>query len=164
MLLIAVGASAQNPTVADIARQVRAQKGASKSTRVYTTEDIRTTPVAEAEPDKATPAAPATETPAPAAETAPATTPALDPLQQWLADTEKLRAHIRELMDQELVVQLEINKVTNEVYAPDTNQTARDRALAALDAAQQKLVGVRGQIAKSRLELQALEQQGPPKK
>jgi hypothetical protein len=163
MLLIAVSASAQNPTVADVARQARAQKGTSKAARVYTTEDIRTTPAetAPAEPDKATPA---TEPAAAAAETAPSAATPADPLQQWVEKTEKLRAHIRELMDQELVIQLEINQWTNEVYSPDTNLTARERALAGLDAAQKKLVDTRGQISKSRLELQALEQQGPPKK
>jgi hypothetical protein len=62
------------------------------------------------------------------------------------------------------VAQLEINRITNEVYSPDTHETARSRALAALDAAQQRLTEVRAQLAKSRLELQAREQQGPPKK
>jgi hypothetical protein len=158
MLLIAGYASAQNPTVADIARQERARKGPGKAVRVYTTEDIRTTP-----PVEETPKPESTE--APAADAAPAETPAAeDPVALWLAETERLRAHIRELIDQEAVSQLDINRITNEVYSPDTNESARSRSLTALDAAQRRLTEVRAQLAKSRLELQAREQQGPPKK
>jgi hypothetical protein len=186
MLMVATYASAQEPTLADFAREERARqrdvqtKNAEiKNIKVYTTEDIRTNPPADdhapaapgevtiqlpqavASPTTASEAAPTTAAP-PASETT--ATPAADPVQQWLGETEKLRGRIRELMDQEATDQLEINRLTNEVYKPDTNETARNRAQAALGAAQQKLTETREALAKSRLELQKREQDGPPKK
>lgn len=175
MLLAATYAAAQNPTLADFAREERARQREvqtknveNKNIKVYTTEDIRTT--APAEPDAAAPAAAPGEVTAqsPATSAAPAapatTTPAPDPVQQWLGDTEKLRGQIRELIDREATDQLEINRLTNEVYKPDTNETARDRAKAAVGAAQEQLAQTRELLAKARLELQKREQDGPPKK
>jgi hypothetical protein len=180
MLLAATFASAQEatptpptPSLADYARQERARQREvqGKNIKVYTTEDIRTTvpdPSVTGEP--ATQVAPAA-TVAPPASTATAvptelkpTPPPVDPAVQWQADTEKLRALIRELIDREATNQLEINRVTNEVYKPDTNETARDRARADLAGAQQQLSATRELLAKSRLELQQREFEGPPKK
>ena len=175
ILLAATYASAQdpNPTLADFARQERARQRdvQNKNVKVYRTEDIRTTvPVdAEGKPimtggevaaEVAPPAAPA------ASQTtdAKAATPQNDPVQQWYTDTEKLRATIRELMDREATDQLEINRVTNEVYKPDTNESDRSRAQAALAAAQTQLTTTRDLLAKARFELQKRETEGPPKK
>jgi|SoiMethySBSTD1v2_1073268.scaffolds.fasta_scaffold03611_6 hypothetical protein len=160
ILLTVTYASAQERTLADFARQERARQAEvqGKNIRVYTTEDIRTTPpAADAKPAGDV----AAETPAAAGATA---APAADPVQEWLAETEKLRSQIRELIDREATTQLDINRITNEVYAADTNETAVARARAELGTAQQKLADVREQLAKSRLELAKREQDGPPKK
>jgi hypothetical protein len=174
-LLAATSVSAQAPappnpqTLADYARQERARQRdvQTKNIKVYTTEDIRTTV-----PDPSLAGEPATQV-APTASTQPPSTgttdakpaaPAVDPVQQWFVDTEKLRALIRELIDREATNQLEINRVTNEVFKADTNETARDRARADLASAQQQLSVTREQLAKSRLELQQREFEGPPKK
>jgi hypothetical protein len=164
ILLGAVFAAAQSPTIADIARERRALQAQGRSSKVFTTADISptaTAPAADASP-AATPDPAATEG-APAAQSTPEA-PAVDPLQAWLSETEKLRERIRDLMDQEAKAQLDINSVTNRVFAPDTNETARTQAQTELASAQQKLVGVRDLLSKSRSELQARELQGPPKK
>jgi hypothetical protein len=180
MLLVATYAAAQKPTIADVARQERARRGQSNSTKVYTTADIKTPAPKGTEPTPtASPAPPiapavtstATAAPAPAA-TMP--TPAIatpvpaivgpDPVQQWTIDTEKLRTQIRELIDQEAVAQLDINIIMNKVNAPVTSVGERDRAFKDLEVAQNKLTATRDQLLRKRSELQARELQGPPRK
>ena len=181
ILLAATYAAAQTPTIADIARQERARRAPSTSNKVYTTADIKT-PEPKVEGDAAVapapegaPAAPApapaavpaatTATPVPAAAaTTPAPAPAVDPLQQWLVETDKLRNQIREIIDQEAVAQLEINSIQNRVNAPVTTVAQKDRALTELGVAQGKLTGIRELLSKKRAELQARELAGPPKK
>ena len=179
ILLAATYAAAQTPTIADIAREERARRAPSTSNKVYTTADIKTpepkvevdaagAPAPEGAPAAAaaTPAAAgaATSTSAPAAANTPATAPAVDPLQQWLAETDKLRNQIREIIDQEAVAQLEINSIQNRVNAPVTTVAQKDRALTELGVAQGKLTGIREDLSKKRAELQARELAGPPKK
>jgi hypothetical protein len=180
ILLAASYAAAQsNPTIADIARQERARRGQNAGTKVYTTADIKTLPpspppelglgntpaalidapaVGMLPVPGATPAAGANPT------TAAPETPKEDPVQKWLEETEKLRAQLRQLVDQETATQLEINQITNRIYTPVTSVPERDRAQTELGVAQVRLQAIRDQIVKARAELQAREQQGPPKK
>ena len=183
MLLVATYAAAQKPTIADIARQERARRGQSNSTKVYTTADIKTpapqgtepTPTAAPAPAAAPAvtstaaaaapaAAPAATTPTPAKEPVPAPAAGPDLVQQWTIETEKLRTQIRELIDQEAVAQLDINVIMNRVNAPVTSVGERDRALKDLEVAQNKLTATRDQLLRKRSELQARELQGPPRK
>jgi regulator of replication initiation timing len=90
--------------------------------------------------------------------------PKEDPVQKWLAETEKLRAQLRQLMDQESATQLEINQITNRIYTPVTSVPERDRAQNELGIAQVRLQALRDQITKARAELLAREQEGPPRK
>jgi hypothetical protein len=173
ILLGATYAAAQNPSLADFAREERARQREVQtkntdiqSIKVYTTEAIRTTPPAD---DAAAPAAPgdaSVQAPATAPAAAPEATtpPAVDPVQQWFADNEKQREKIRELIDREATDQLEINRITNEVYKPDTRVSDRDRAQTQLGQAQDRLAQTREQLAKARLDLQKRELDGPPKK
>jgi len=185
ILLAASYAAAQstpNPTIADIARQERARRGQSAGTKVYTTADVKpaapepglgntpaslieapavgTLPVAGAAPTAAT------TTPAVTPAASPAATPEApkeDLLQKWLAESEKMRAQIRQLADQESATQLEINQITNRIYTPVTSVPERDRAQTELGIAQVRLQAIRDQLSKARAELQAREQAGPPK-
>jgi hypothetical protein len=173
ILLTATYAAAQTPTIADIARQERARRGASTSIKVYTTADIKT-PEPKVEGDAAVapapegvPAAPAAAAPAATSSPAPSaatTAPAVDPLQQWLVETDKLRNQIREIIDKEAVAQLDINAIQNRVNAPVTTVAEKDRALTELGVAQGRLTGIRDDLSKKRAELQARELAGPPKK
>ena len=167
ILLAAVWASAQNPTIADIARQERARRAQGKSTRVYTIENTRSAEPAAAEPEKApqqavAPAAKPAEAGTPAGTAAAPTGP--DPVKQWLDETGKIRDEIRDLMEQETKTQLEINTITNRLYAPVTSQSDKDKAATELRAATQKLIDIRVKLDKNRKDLQAREAQGPPKK
>jgi len=175
ILLAATYASAQTPpaqtlSLADFARQERARQrdAQNKNIKVYTTEDIRTTvPAAvdaEGKPVAGIEIATQVAPPATPAAATPEAKPTVDPVQLWFAETEKLRATIRELMDREALNQLEINRITNEVYKPDTNETAVARARAELGVAQTQLTTTRELLAKTRLELQNRETEGPPKK
>ena len=185
ILLAASYAAAQstpNPTIADIARQERARRGQSAGTKVYTTADVKP---AAPEPGLGNTPASLIEAPAvgtlpvagaipTAATTTPAVTPAASPaatpeapkedlLQKWLAESEKMRAQIRQLADQESATQLEINQITNRIYTPVTSVPERDRAQTELGIAQVRLQAIRDQLSKARAELQAREQAGPPK-
>lgn len=182
ILLAASYAAAQsNPTIADIARQERARRGQAAGTKVYTTADIKTLPPSPApEPGLGNTPAVLIDAPAvgmlpvagaapapgvtPAATAAAPETPKEDPVQKWLAETEKLRTQLRQLVDQESATQLEINQITNRIYTPVTSVPERDRAQNELGIAQVRLQALREQISKARVELQAREQEGPPKK
>lgn len=180
ILLAASYAAAQNnPTIADIARQERARRGQNTGTKVYTTADIKTLPPSPApEPGLGNTPAAVIDAPAvgmlPVAGAAPAgATPSAaaapeaakeDPVQKWLEETEKLRAQLRLLVDQESATQLEINQITNRIYTPVTSVSERDRAQNELGIAQVRLQALRDQITRARAELQAREQAGPPKK
>src|SRR4030095_13655726 len=94
-------------------------------------------------PQPPRPATAHTATPAP---------PTVDPVQQWSAETENLREKIRELIDREATDQLDINRISNEVYKPDTRESDRDRARTQLGNAQQRLAVTREQLATARLE------------
>ena len=76
---------------------------------------------------------------------------------------EQIRASIRSLQDEETALQLQVNDLTNQVYAPVTNLGAKSQAQAALAETQSKLVEVRKELAQTRLKLQQMEAQGPPK-
>jgi hypothetical protein len=186
ILLAATYAAAQTPTIADIARQERAKRGQSTSSKVYTikappppvvVDPLTGAPVPDTAPAPGTvPAAgtapaPAAAPTAPAATAGPAgpaatpaETPGDDPVRRWLEDTEKLRAKIRQLADQEMATQLEINSVTNRIYAPVTSVPERDRAQAELGVVQNRLAGIREELSRARLELQVREKDGPPKR
>ena len=178
ILLAATYAAAQNPTIADIARQERARRAQSTGAKVYTIKAAppaaTETPAGAGAPPAAgtAPAGPTTGAPpanpvtGPAAPTADATTEVAgaDPVKQWLEEMEKLRARIRQLVDQETSTQLEINTITNRVYAPVTSVPERERAQAELGVVQNRLVSIREELARARVELQVREQDGPPKK
>jgi hypothetical protein len=186
ILLAATYAAAQNPTIADIARQERARRAQNPTTKVYTTKDVTpaspavvdpeatvapgtTIPVAvptanPAAPGLAGPAGPAAAQPLAPAAVAPEVPGGVDPVQKWLEDTEKMRANLRQMVDQETAAQLEINAITNRVYAPVTSVPERNRAQSELGLAQTRLQTLRDQIAKARAELAARELEGPPKK
>jgi hypothetical protein len=155
VLLASVTVQAQG--IADVARKERERQTQTKTVRVFTTADAKS---------GATPA------PSPAADSAksPVTSkaelpakPSADPLKEWTAQMEQIRATIRGLQDQETALQLQVNEFTNQVYAPVTTLGARSQAQADLADAQGKLVEVRKELAQTRLKLQQLESQGPPK-
>jgi Spy/CpxP family protein refolding chaperone len=175
ILLAATYAAAQTPTIADVARQERARRGQNTNAKVYTIK-MAPPPVAidpltgaplptpETAPAAGTAPAPAAAPGAPAATAATPETPGDDPVRRWLEDTEKLRARIRQLSDQEMATQLEINSVTNRIYTPITSVAERDRAQAELGVVQGRLAGIREELTRARLELQVREKDGPPKK
>ena len=88
----------------------------------------------------------------------------VDFVQQWTQDTAKLRADVRDLMDQETATQLEMNAASSQINAPITSQSAKDQAQRTLEASQQKLLGIRAELAKARSDLQEKDLQGPPQK
>src|SRR5688572_28898251 len=188
MLLLAISVQAQ--TLADIARQERERRAKLKPTRVITGEGVRPTAPAvegskpgEARPAEAKPAvanegdkaanpaatdkpatateksqaAPAQPAPAPPAPAKP------DPAAAYNAELEKLRSRIRELQDQETTLQLQINQLTNQIFAPITDQASKDQAQARLGEVQQRLTSTRAELDQSRRTLDSLQLQGPPK-
>jgi predicted nucleic acid-binding Zn-ribbon protein len=156
ILLAAVWGQAQ--TIADLARIERARQAKVQSTITVTTDDLK-----KAEPAEAPAPAPAeADKAATEATTAAPAPPVDDPVAKWNEEMGGLRAKIRSLQDQESALQLQINDLTNRVFAPVTSQSARAQSQSALDAAQRQLATVRADMASARLQVQHMEEVGPP--
>lgn len=67
-------------------------------------------------------------------------------------------------MNQENTVQLQVNQLTTEFYAPVTTQDAKNQTQSRLASAQNRLASVRQDLETTRKQLAAMEAQGPPKK
>jgi hypothetical protein len=188
VLLLAISAEAQS--LADYARHERLRREQMRASRTYTNDDARGLTVPEAlklEPveseasssavsptnavspvNNVTPARAATTTaPAAAAASTPpgAAAPQArpDPAQKYRQDTERLRAEIRTLQDQEVALQLQVNQLTNQFFAPVTDQASRNQAQAGLADMQGRLTALRGVLEQTRRTLAAMEAQGPPR-
>ena len=165
ILLAAVGVQAQS--IADAARKERARQAQVQTTKIFTNQNVKgqdskeprdpleistTKPVEKPapEPDEAEePAAPKGET-------------VVDAVNKWTDETSKLRAKVRDLMDQDTAAQLEINGFSAQINAPVTSQSAKTQAQKNLDTAQKKLAGIRAELSKVRGELQEKDLAGPP--
>ena len=88
--------------------------------------------------------------------------PGIDPVKEYNDQVTKLRARIQALQNEETAVQLQINELNNQVYAPVVDQATKDQALVVLGAAQQRLADVRMDLDQTRRDLEALQLQGPP--
>ena len=185
ILLLAFSVHAQ--TLAEIARQERERQAKLKPTRVIVA-GINTLPPAaegskpaegkpvegkpaETKPD-GKPAGPPDAAKPPAEQAPPAVVPAVavppvaakpDPAATYNAELDKLRARIRELQDQETSLQLQVNQLTNQIFAPITDQASKDQAQARLGEVQQRLTSTRVELDQTRKTLDALQLQGPPK-
>jgi hypothetical protein len=184
LFLVIVPIEAQ--TVADVARSERARQARLRAAQVYSgkgssTENVapRTAAPAVAAPAAAAvpapaqpaapPAAPPVASPAPAAKpAAPAAAPAVptipDPASKWNEALAKLRARIPELESQERTLQLQVNQLTNDFFAPISDQVSRDQAQSRLGETQNRLSAVRMELEQTKKALNDMQVQGPPKK
>jgi outer membrane protein TolC len=87
-----------------------------------------------------------------------------DPAVKWQAETARLRKKIQDLEDQERTLQLQVTQLTNQFFAPVSDQTSRDQAQAQLGETQSKLTAVRADLDQTKKTLDALQLQGPPAK
>jgi hypothetical protein len=183
MLLLVLAVTVQAQTVADIARRERARQARIRSSQVITGKGTQTQ-TKGAQPAQTTPpAAPAAATrasnagtpaaapkeaakeaqkPAGAAGRGPAPV-AADPTAKWNEEVSKLRAKIQGLEDQERTLQLLVNQLTNQFFAPVTDQNSKDQAQARLGEAQNNLTAVRAELDLTKRTLDAMQLQGPPK-
>lgn len=165
ILLLAISVQAQ--TLADAARKERERQAKFKPTRVIIAEGPRT--VAAATDGAKTSAAQPTdhdEAEAGQKATTPAEQPAAakpDPMVEYNAQLDKLRARIRQLQDQETALQLQVNQLTNQVFAPIIDPAAKDQAQARLGQVQQQLTSTRVELDQTKKTLDAVQLQGPPK-
>lgn len=170
--MLSIASSVQAQTIADAARKERERQARVQATRVFTNEDAkRNSPIPEPKPEDtrlppgAKPGEAAAADAAEAAEAAAAAEPPApgpDPVQVWNEDMRKLREKVRQLMDQETALQNEMNRASAQINAPVTTQSAKDQAARTLAAAQEKLTGVRNELAKARSEVSDKDLQGPP--
>lgn len=181
ILLLVLAVPVQAQTLADAARMERARQARIRSSQVITgkgtqTQSTVTPPTGQTTPPaapttgtpapEAGPGAPAQEPPKPAARPTPTpapAAPAVDPAAKWNAEANRLRAKIQELQDQERAVQLQINQLTNQFFAPVSDQNSRDQAQARLSETQNKLTAVRAELDQTKKALDAMQLQGPPK-
>jgi hypothetical protein len=166
ILILFVTISAQAQNVADAARQERARQAQYKSTRVFsdvnahlvkpiTPADTPSAPAATAAAKGAAPAA------GPAGAALNAAAAAVDPAAE---EMQKLRIRVRALENQETALKLQIADVTNQVYAPLTDQATHNEALTKLGETQAKLADVQKELAQARSSLQQMEIQAAAKK
>ena len=170
ILLLAVSVQAQ--TLADAARKERQRQASLKPVRVLSVDGRQTaTPAADAskpddakvEGEKAAEAKPVEAKPAQAATPAKPVVPAPDPVAAWNVELDKLRARVRQLQDQETALQLQVNQLTNQIFAPVIDQATKDQAQTRLGATQQQLTTVRAELDQTKRTLDALQLQGPKK-
>ena len=165
ILILTLVASAEAQTVADIARQERERRAQLKNIPVIAAEGVRsaTTVSTLPAPDAKTPAADK-KAPAPAAK-APtsAAAPAPDPVKDWTERLDKLRKKVQDLQDQETALQLQVNELTNQFFAPVADQNSKDQAQARLGETQNRLTAVRAELEQTKKMLDAMQLQGPPK-
>jgi len=157
--------SAQAQTVADVARQERERRAHLKTTTVIAAEGVRNATTVNTPPaGEPKPVAPDKKTPAPAV-TAP--TPGRvqppDPVKDWTERAEKLRKKIQDLQDEETTLQLQVNQLTNQFFAPVADQNSKDQAQARLGEAQNRLTAVQAELDQTKKTLDAMQLQGPPK-
>jgi hypothetical protein len=93
----------------------------------------------------------------------PAASALSDPVAKWNGEMGKLRAKIQDLVDQERSLQLQVNQLTNQFFAPVSDQASRDQAQASLGQTQNRLMAVRAELEQSKKTLDAMQLQGPPK-
>ena len=170
ILILFVAASAQAQSVADAARMERARQAQLKSTRVFSDANTHVVkPITPAEPllvpvagsTAPTPKNPATAGPAGAALNTAAVAATVDPVAE---EMQKLRIRVRALEDQETSLKLQISDITNQVYAPLTDQATHNEALTRLGETQAKLADVQKELAQARTNLQQLEIQSAARK
>ena len=179
LLLVAVFVQAQ--TVADVARTERERQARirnEQALRGKATETITNTPAAApaaapaapATPDPGAPSVPATPAvpdaarPAAPSTALPVLTPSpVDPAAKWNDEIAMLRVKAQELQDQERALQLQVNQLTNQIFAPVSDQTSRDQAQGRLGETQNRLMAVRAELDQTKKTLDAMQLQGPPK-
>jgi len=148
ILLLTGSLQAQN--LAEAARQERERRAHLKPVQVITGvgTGATTVPTGQSNPAKAEDSKKA----------------AIDPVKEYNDQLSKLRVKIQTLQEEETATQLQINELNNQVYAPVVDQATKDQVLMVVGAAQQKLAVVRMELEQTRINLQALQLQGPPKK
>jgi len=163
MLTLVVFAEAQ--TVADIARQERERRAHLKNVPVIAAEGVRNATTVSP-PPPADSKAPASDKrpPAPAANApTPALAPAADPVKEWTDRSDKLRKRLQELQDEETALQLQLNQLSNQFFAPVADQNSKDQAQARLGEVTNRLNAVRTELDQTRKTLDTMQLQGPPK-
>jgi hypothetical protein len=160
ILLMAVSVQAQS--LAEAAKKERERQANLRPAKVITSIQLSKTeppPPAAATTEQA---AAATQSSAERTEPQAPTPP--DPVQVWNIQADQLRTKIRALQDQEMMLLLQGNQLTNQVYAPVTDPVTQERALAQLSQVQLQLATVQRDLVEARRSLDALLLQGPPKK
>ena len=172
VLLMAITVQAQ--TVADVARKERERRAQLRSDRVLTFESVQPSapPVEPAKPkegDTPPPPGPGAPVSAPAeappklAPPPPPPVPVVDATARWNEEMNRARGKVQELQRQEVSLQLQINQLTNQFFAPVSDQASRDQAQARLGETQNQLTAVRVELDKAKKTLDAMQLQGPPK-
>ena len=147
LVTLLAAASVQAQSLADFARQERERQAHTKPAQVIIGTGSGAAPASQASTPKADEQKKAT----------------VDPVKEYNDRVDKLRDKVRTLQDQETAIQLQINELNNQVYAPVVDSAAKDQALADAGAAQMKLAETRKDLADARKELGDLQAQGPPK-
>ena len=155
ILLTAITVQAQ--TLADIARQERARR-AQINNKVVTS--VVSVPVPESKPAaEAKPVDPKANAAKPAAPAA----SSVDAVKDWNERADKTRKRVQELQDQETGLQLQINQLTNQLFAPVIDQETKNQTQTRLGEIQNQLTATRAELDQTKRTLDAMNQQGPPK-
>lgn len=84
-------------------------------------------------------------------------------MAKWNEEVNRLRTKIQGLEDQERSLQLQVNQLTKQFFAPVSDQSSQNQAQASLGETQNKLTAVRAELDETKKALAAMQVQGPPK-
>jgi len=147
-IILSLAVSVQAQSLADAAKKERDRQANLKPVLVITSfgENIRS-------PETAAPSqeVPKTETSAPP-----------DPVKAWNDKADQLRKKILSLQEQEPLLQLKQNDLTNQVYATVIDQTTKDQAVVQLGDVQQQLAALRSDLDTAKKTLDEMVLKGPP--
>ena len=168
MLLFVISAEAQ--TIADVARKERERRATSKTTQVITNDSIK--PSQDTPDEPAVPPRPAPGTPEVSARSAaaaasvarpPAPPPGQAAAKKYAEDLAKLKAKVVQLQDQETAIQLQMNDLKSQLFAPVTDTATQAQIKSRLEQAQTQLSTVQKDLADAKKDFEELEKKGPPK-
>jgi hypothetical protein len=87
--------------------------------------------------------------------------PSLEVTKEWNGQIRRLIARIQDLQAAETAMELEINELNNQIFAPVIDQPTKDQALSRLREAREKLAALGLELSQTTQTLETIQIQGP---
>ena len=146
ILLMTVSVQAQS--LADAARKERERQAHLKPVEVIKAQGVAAT--AGPQGESIQPQLPARPRPQ-----------SLEATREWNEQIRRLIARIQDLQAAETAMELEINELNNQIFAPVIDQPTKDQALSRLGEAREKLAALGLELSQTTQTLETIQIQGP---